>query len=360
MPCHFSPPSLEQWTTPLLAYILFQLLGILPAALALYGIKKGTARTLAAWVFAIGLAGIGPVIQRCVPSLWPEPWVGGFLIASGGMNAFFKAHAVAISAYPEGADTSLAHWITWFTSAPEPVFAEGKPMKAAPGELRECLTNLIVFQVGGISVLCSLYSSSPSGAYMGGDGWVPYLFNTYCDSWMLYLFLALLLEVGKLLTLLGGHTAQKAFDAPLSAARSYRQGWGERWNIPMHVFLKRSVYRPLRKVGVGAAGAGLLTFAASGLVHEYQLSITNGTHHVWGGPSMWFVICAIFMMLEGPLWTYTPSVIQRAIDATPAPILCVVMSMPLLHLFATCFTAPWHAAGWLPAMSGMVPMYVCH
>jgi hypothetical protein len=60
-------------------------------------------------------------------------------------------------------------------------------------------------------------------------------------------------------------------DSPLTQATSPSDFWGRRWDRPVASALKRGAYRPLRRAGVSRNVASVLTFALSGLIHEYVL-----------------------------------------------------------------------------------------
>lgn len=75
-------------------------------------------------------------------------------------------------------------------------------------------------------------------------------------------------------------------NAPLRS-RSVAEFWGSRWNAGFHHLADELVFRPaLSRFGV--AGALLLTFIASGLVHE--LVITLPARGGYGLPTLYFVL----------------------------------------------------------------------
>lgn len=65
---------------------------------------------------------------------------------------------------------------------------------------------------------------------------------------------------------------------PMFTSNSPSDFWGRRWNNFVHVILKRGVYKPVRIYSTKGA-AVLATFFASGIIHEYVLTILFYVHH---------------------------------------------------------------------------------
>lgn len=53
-------------------------------------------------------------------------------------------------------------------------------------------------------------------------------------------------------------------------AVSIRDYW-QKWNLPVHHWLLRHMYKPLRKSGISPSTAGLVIFILSGVIHEYLI-----------------------------------------------------------------------------------------
>jgi predicted DCC family thiol-disulfide oxidoreductase YuxK len=68
---------------------------------------------------------------------------------------------------------------------------------------------------------------------------------------------------------------------------SLAEFWGRRWNTAFHELATRFTFRPLRRT-VGRAGATLLVFLVSGLIHELVISIP--AHGGYGLPTGYFVL----------------------------------------------------------------------
>jgi predicted DCC family thiol-disulfide oxidoreductase YuxK len=70
-------------------------------------------------------------------------------------------------------------------------------------------------------------------------------------------------------------------------SRSLAEFWGRRWNTAFHELATRFTFRPLR-TAVGAAGAALLVFLVSGLIHELVISVPAGGGY--GLPTGYFAV----------------------------------------------------------------------
>jgi hypothetical protein len=78
-------------------------------------------------------------------------------------------------------------------------------------------------------------------------------------------------------------------------ATSLAEFWGRRWNTAFHELASRFTFKPLRST-MGATGASLTTFIASGLIHELVISVPAGGGY--GLPTGYFVLQGLGMAGE--------------------------------------------------------------
>ena len=91
-----------------------------------------------------------------------------------------------------------------------------------------------------------------------------------------------------------GIDVKPIMNAPLRS-RSVAEFWGTRWNLGFHELANELVFRP--SVGrLGVAGALMLTFFASGVVHE--LVITVPARGGYGLPTLYFVLQGLGLLIE--------------------------------------------------------------
>jgi hypothetical protein len=83
-----------------------------------------------------------------------------------------------------------------------------------------------------------------------------------------------------------GVNAMPVMQNPLRS-HSLAEFWGRRWNTAFHELATRFTFRPLRPAA-GRAGAALLVFLASGLIHELVISVP--AHAGYGLPTGYFVL----------------------------------------------------------------------
>jgi len=83
-----------------------------------------------------------------------------------------------------------------------------------------------------------------------------------------------------------GVNAMPVMQHPLRS-NSLAEFWGRRWNTAFHELATRFTFRPLRPT-VGRAGATLLVFLVSGLIHELVISIPGSGGY--GLPTGYFVL----------------------------------------------------------------------
>ena len=91
-----------------------------------------------------------------------------------------------------------------------------------------------------------------------------------------------------------GVQARPIMDAPFRAV-SLSELWARRWNLAFHV-LARDLVVGVARNRFGAAGATLLAFAASGLLHDLVISVP--ARGGYGLPTAYFLLQGIGLLLE--------------------------------------------------------------
>lgn len=122
-----------------------------------------------------------------------------------------------------------------------------------------------------------------------------------------------------------GIDAPPLMNTPLRS-RSVAEFWGSRWNLGFHRLANALVFRPTVET-LGVAGALMLTFTASGLVHE--LVITVPARGGYGLPTLYFVVQGLAVLLERH--------IPRRRKLARRAFALAVVGLPVLFLFPPPF-----------------------
>lgn len=304
-------------------------------------------------------------------------WMAAFLASTFGFHAFFKNMAVSCCSFPEGADKNLKTWILWYTSLPEPLFVKGNLVKSS-GHIILHRAYLMLIKLG---TMTALLSTSPKNhleatinpfAALEQDSAVSTaaatILNYYSQLWWLYLMASFCMDFGSLIVMIQGGATESPFCNPLLQSRSYREAWGERWNRPVHLFLKRSVYKPLRKAGVSQLGAAMLTFLSSGLLHEYNFFCHNYRAYQFGHAIIFFSAMGLFMVLEDRVGNGNTSInnntsalgrLRRFATSIPTPIYAFLLQSVVVPIFVPLFFQSWVDSGMLASVADLVPHWEC-
>jgi hypothetical protein len=94
-----------------------------------------------------------------------------------------------------------------------------------------------------------------------------------------------------------GVDARPIMQAPLSAA-SLSDFWGRRWNLGFRQLTHRLVFQPVR-IRSGVLSATLLSFFASGVVHDLVISLPAGGGY--GLPTCYFILQGLGVLFERSL-----------------------------------------------------------
>lgn len=141
---------------------------------------------------------------------------------------------------------------------------------------------------------------------------VPLLALAALEMVQFYLLLGALADGLAGLVALGGVHCEPAFHHP-AAARSPGEFWSRRWNLVVHRFAHRYVFLPAAHWR-GPTLALVLTFAASGLMHEYLAIASVGPARYRPG----FMLC--FFLLQALAVLVTIRWRRRRRSPLPAPL----------------------------------------
>jgi hypothetical protein len=284
-----------------------------------------------------------------------EPnWTLPFLTSTFGFSSFFKSIAYAFDLYPLGAIQDLQTWLLWYVSLPEPLFIKGKLAPIQDGELREQIW-IFLQRLMALSVVLTILTIDEN---LFGPSVAMIMLNSMVYLWLIYTFASMCMEVGVLLLMLQGYKAEGTFDNPLLGSRSYKECWGTRWNKPVHLFLKRTVYVPARKYGIGPFPAALLVFGASGLVHEYSFFIHNNSAYEPGHAMAFFLYVGMLMVVEETVLLYSKAY-GRFKEKISTIFLSVMLQIPMLPVFSRLFVKSWLDSGMLESVRLLIPHLQC-
>ncbi len=110
-------------------------------------------------------------------------------------------------------------------------------------------------------------------------------------GWVAMLGLILLLHFGtfQIVSLLWqsiGVKAEPIMSAPLRST-SLGEFWGKRWNLGFRQLAHELIFRPLHRA-LGAGASGFLVFVASGLIHDFVISLP--ARGGYGLPTLYFLL----------------------------------------------------------------------
>jgi hypothetical protein len=157
-------------------------------------------------------------------------------------------------------------------------------------------------------------------------------------------------KVGALGNELQGYKTAMIFRNPLFTSRSPSDFWGHRWNMVIHETLKRGAYKPALVLRYPKKVAILVTFLASGLLHDLCATIIfyKSVHdydssgkcvdcldHIRFKDTVFFMWCGLTMILSEPIGRLPP--VQWMAKNLPRVVistLVVMTALPFVHWFA--------------------------
>jgi len=403
--CTIIPPSLSTWIYAISVHGVCSLFGGVPCGILLYYVLKknpdgqkseghtkggsfdATRSFVGVAVGTVAAASIyigRPLIESSSPNN-ESTFIGPVLASTFGFSTFFKSLNVAFATYPEGADKDLYTWLLWYVMIPEPTFAKGKLAKATREEVTAKIRNF-VFKIKALFLILTVLLQHPPPYYQvvreesswrslsdDGNGFYGWLLAAHVNGvvhlWLLYSFFSFCLDFSTIMNyvLSGGVRMEPAFCNPLLESRSFKETWGTRWNRPVNVLLKRTVYVPALKSGFCNRNiAAVLTFFASGLLHEYNFSIHN--HHSLsmssgyrpGQVTVFFIFMGFLMVVESWVWNRIyPRWLQNLINHLPSPVTASMLTFMVAGLAERYFLRGWFQSGFVEAVSRMLPHLEC-
>lgn len=262
--CEFSFPSIEVWQYAVLVHGVFCIVALF-LGLVLYHLARQPSEEsnekknrLISIIFAMLALVLPLVFQSRLKERYflneNTTWIGPFLASTFGFSTFFKSINVAFMQFPEGSQKNLKTWLAWFVLLPEPIFVKGNVPKASMKDIANRFKYFFCKIIGLFAVLTFLVhypryridtlpwlSSTTEISSM-----VLVHINGYVHLWLIYLWASLCLDISALANLLttGRMQFELGFSNPLLESRSLKEAWGERWNVPVHTLLKRTIYVP--------------------------------------------------------------------------------------------------------------------
>ena len=218
MSCELIPPSSYVWAEAVATFLITSALQVVLALTILLSPKP--IRPALGIVVAAAFAS-GPFALLSHAGVDRFSAVTWFVLSSVGMTGFFKTIQAANGLFPPGAE-SLSELLGCFLAVPPQRWAERKPVKAAPGELSSQVVAWLS-RFAGLSVCLSLLLHSDDHFPLGTASHAARLAGSFIQLWAVYLFLALLLDTGGVITLLQGISPGKAFHAPLLRSRCFQE-----------------------------------------------------------------------------------------------------------------------------------------
>jgi len=270
----------------------------------------------------------------------------------------------------------LPSWLNYLTSVDARRGPDGRPMKAKPGAIPAALGNLL----GRFVLLSATYSVLATGRhtrfhytytpFMDAERMMEWdeatihgkymdweLLAHLADSWVacivIYLYLALVIDIGGFLVLLQGVEPIAGFNNPIFGSSTPTDMWGRRWNMQMHGILKRACFLPLVKRGAPKQLAGFATFVASAIYHELQFGFAF-PGYTYGQGSLFFLLQGVLCVLEALVYKAVPD----AGKSVPRPIKCALTTL-LMTTTSELFVGIWRHSGMFDAMGSLLITVSC-
>jgi len=300
--------SVLWWLDVLFYALVFALLIAAPLSVLVYFTivrpRKIRGRRSAVWFWGYGvlLPFLVAMPVRLFSFLQIRSGTFRFLLLSTPMMAIFRILAAMYDFAPAHATRSLPDYMLYFSS-PMLLSHDNKTGRYIPTSSRKIFKIFSRFQ--GFQFITGAYQSlfyqfpsifpslNPSLQFPGeGHYTLRELFSLHCvkDSFFLAVLIMLYLcTFGESLVFFISLITQKQvepfMDNPIFASESPSDFWGRRWNLLVHDCLKNGVYKPVRSMGGSKVVAVAASFLASGILHEWVVTIIFAEHKefYWNG-----------------------------------------------------------------------------
>ena len=176
-----------------------------------------------------------------------------------------------------------------------------------------------------------------------------HLGNAYCLAVLTYLVLATGFDLTAFNENVKGIYTKPIFLNPLFTSRTPTEFWGDKWNLMIHRILKHGVFLPAKQF-VSSRWAVLVTFVASGLLHDYSWALVFYHHRESRNEygvcedcfqpfpfklTAFFLWNGVVMMLERPLAKYFA--FTRSLPTPLVSTLVLCTALPVSH---------WYSGDW--------------
>lgn len=293
--CSVHPPQLAAYGAGVACLVVGNLFIVVTGAATYFLVKRNLRH--AVWLIVAVMLVLPDLVLPHVQGLVPTHllsfcrFIFGSVIYLGAMHL---VEAIADEA-PGKSFSSLGNWLEYLTSVEVKRGKDGHVFPSPPGAAL-ALFKLLMYKMLLLGAAWSSFAAgggrwrplAEAAPSVVGTSWAAgyaaMLLDDLIGSIVVWLFLAIILDVGGLLLIVQGKGQPiVAFDNPIFASTSPVDTWGRRWNMQMHAVFKRACFLPLVKSGVPKLFAGFATFLLSAVYHELQFSFSFSSYTL--GPS---------------------------------------------------------------------------
>lgn len=266
----------------------------------------------------------------------------------------FRALEALFGFSPDSVEHSLSNYSIYYSSPIEFVFdsATKSPTRAAREDVirkgRGLITNVL-----SASVLLSIMEACSYEPFETHDSDNPLSPSRLMNNLLAALLTCSTISTGTsafgfVISALLGRLTMDVFDNPMFLSDSITDFWSNRWNRLVHGVLKRGVYKPVRSMLDSREFAAAATFFASGLLHEFILTLyatpsPSYAHDpasyisytpVYGNQFLFFSYNGCLMCFEYLLFSWMRKYqVQVHLPSWAKSILVISLALPVSHWF---------------------------